>query len=155
MPYTPMNAVDWLPGTWAVQASNFPLWLKGDKLAPTFTYTALDDGRLLDEVRYQRQADGRTEMITGYDRFDTATGRFLWRGKGLLFIARSEWRVLVADGDGQAAIILFSKTLFTAAGLDVISRSPDYDPAIVRYTTNALAEQGVQPLPPLKWLKEP
>ncbi|MCC6897030.1 MAG: hypothetical protein IT321_29695 [Anaerolineae bacterium] len=154
MQYTPMNAADWLPGTWTVQATNFPLWLKGDKLAPTFTYTALDDGRLLDEVRYQRQADGSTQTITGYDRFDTATGRFIWRGKGLLFIARSEWRVLTAADDGQTAIILFSKTLFTAAGLDVIARSSDYDPAIVSYTTAALAEQGLKPSPPLKWLKE-
>jgi len=109
---------------------------------------------LLDEVRYQRQADGRTQTITGYDRFDTVTGRFIWRGKGLLFIARSEWRVLTAADDGQTAIILFSKTLFTAAGLDVIARSSDYDPAIVSYTTAALAEQGLKPSPPLKWLKE-
>ncbi len=152
MQYRTTNAVEWLPGTWHVLATNFPMWLKGDKLQPTFTYTTLADGRLLDEVRYRRKDDGAVETITGYDQFDDDKQMFVWRGKGLLFIARSEWQVLNVRGDGNAAVIVFNRTLFTAAGMDVISRLPDDTEAIRQYTADVLAASAVQPTPPLEWL---
>lgn len=152
MEYRATNAVEWLPGTWHVLATNFPMWLKGDKLQPTFTYTPLADGRLLDEVRYRRKDDGAVEKITGYDQFDDDKQMFVWRGKGLLFIARSEWQVLNVRDDGNAAIIVFNRTLFTAAGMDVISRLPNDEAAIRQYTADVLAASAVQPNPPLEWL---
>lgn len=152
MQYTATNAVDWLAGKWTVQATNFPMWLKGDKLRPTFTYTPLEDGRLLDEVQYQRKADNRLETITGYDQYDSETGGFVWRGKGLLTVARSKWRVLDVAETGFMAVIEFDKTLFTAAGMDVITRSSEFNPTMLQYAEAALSALGIQADPPLKWL---
>lgn len=49
-----------------------------------------------------------------------------WRGKGLLFIASSQWQIL---GYGEEAgtgnrwvVTYFAKTLFTPEGLDIYSR---------------------------------
>ncbi len=152
MQYTATNAVDWLSGKWTVQATNFPMWLKGDKLRPTFMYTPLEDGRLLDEVQYQRKSNGDVETITGYDQYDSQTGGFVWRGKGLLIIARSKWRVLDVAIDGQMAVIEFSKTLFTAAGIDVITRLSDFDHTMQKYAVDTMSRIGIQAEPPLKWL---
>lgn len=154
MQYMATNAVEWLPGRWHVLATNFPMWLKGDKLRPTFTYTVMEDGRLLDEVQYHRKDDDAVETITGYDQFDHEIGEFVWRGKGLLFIARSQWRVLDVRSDGEAAIIEFNKTLFTAAGMDVISRSPDDVAGVNQYTAEVFVNSELQPNPPLKWLTQ-
>jgi hypothetical protein len=141
---TPQNAVTWLPGRWYIVATNFPMWLKGDRLHPTFNYTLLDEGRLLDEVRYQRARDGKPGSITGYDTVQGDGSAFVWRGKGLLFIARSYWRVENVAADGTFALIRFEKTLFTPAGVDVITRSASVDAAL-RSDIDAALAQHMQP----------
>lgn len=119
-----------LAGTWHVVATTFPMWLKGDRRSPTFTYTPTDrPGRLEDRVRYQtRRGEGE---IRGFDQQDPAcSARFVWRGAGLLWPLSSEWTVLYLQDD--VAALSFSKTLFTPAGLDVLVRAPgpdDKDPA--------------------------
>lgn len=121
-----------LVGTWFICGTNFPMWLKGDKTEPTFTYSLIEkpDGTaiLLDEVRYVKQ--GRSRTITGYDYPDPRDSTaFIWRGKGLLSLLRSHWRVALQDPKGQWAVIWFSKTLFTPEGIDIISRQPQLSPA--------------------------
>lgn len=116
-----------LIGTWFVCSSNFPMWLKGDKTDPTFTYSiAPKKARatvLLDEVRYLKR--GKLKTLTGFDYQDnTDSSRFVWRGKGLLSLLRSRWNVVLIDPGGQWAVIWFSKTWFTPEGVDIISRSP-------------------------------
>lgn len=100
------------------------MWLKGDKLQPTFNYTLITRKgapALLDEVKYVKK--GKMRTITGYDTPDAQNpNAFTWRGKGLLSIAKSRWEVRLKDTDGQWAVIWFSKTLFTPEGIDVISR---------------------------------
>jgi len=122
-----------LLGTWFIIGSNFPMWLKGDKTSPTFTYTLMQKHRqevLLDEVKYQKK--GRTKTITGFDHPQGDNPKaFVWRGKGLLAIAKSKWEVKLIDPKGEWAVIHFSKTLFTPEGIDIISRKPKLDAATV------------------------
>ena len=116
-----------LLGTWFVCSSNFPMWLKGDKMNPTFTYSMTSKKArttvLLDEVKYVKR--GKPKTLTGFDVQDaTDSSAFVWRGKGLLGLVRSRWNVVLIDPDGQWAVIWFSKTWFTPEGVDIISRGP-------------------------------
>lgn len=120
-----MDIIPALVGTWFICSTNFPMWLKGDKLDPTFTYSVADKKVsvpiLLDEVKYWKK--GKQKTLTGYDYQDQNNPlAFEWRGKGLLSLVRSHWRVALLDREGQWAVIWFSRTLFTPEGVDVISR---------------------------------
>lgn len=108
-----------LPGVWSIGATNFPMWLRGDRLAPTFDYRLLRASplRLGDTVSYFTR-EGAEKSIRGVDRF--SRGEFTWRGRGLLGLFRSRWRVVGVDDRGRFAVIRFSKTLATPAGTDVI-----------------------------------
>lgn len=120
-----MDIIPTLMGTWFICSTNFPMWLKGDKLDPTFTYSATSKKAsvpvLLDEVKYRKK--GKQKTLTGYDYQDKHDpSAFVWRGKGLLSLVRSSWRVAMLDPEGKWAVIWFSKTLFTPEGVDIISR---------------------------------
>ncbi|RYE23533.1 MAG: hypothetical protein EOP51_10210 [Sphingobacteriales bacterium] len=118
-----------LAGTWFVVGSNFPMWLKGDKHNPTFNYTVVEkrgEEVLKDEVKYDKNV--KQKVIAGTDHLNKEDKQtFTWRGKGLLFIAKSKWQVKLMDEHGQWAVIYFSKTLFTPEGVDIISRTPRLD----------------------------
>ena len=112
-----------LPGTWRVLATSFPMWLSGRRLQPTFRYTLLpgDPLALRDEVRY-RTRSGASRGIVGTDRFDPVTGRFVWRGNGLLSPVTSRWRVVHLSDDRDLVVLTFDRSLLTPAGMDVIGR---------------------------------
>ena len=123
--------IKFLIGTWFICSTNFPMWTKGDKKNPTFNYT-LDEKKgqnvLFDEVKYTKK--GKQKSIKGYDYQDEKDpSKFTWRGKGLLFIAKSNWQVVLQDPEGEWAVIYFSKTLFTPEGVDIISRKAKLDEA--------------------------
>lgn len=128
-----------LIGSWFVCGTTFPMWLKGTKTNPTFTYTAVErKGQwvLLDQVKYLQK--GKAKTLTGYDYPSPADpAAFEWRGKGLLSLVRSQWSVRLQDPDGQWAVIWFSKTLFTPEGVDIISRQPHL-PDVTRHHIKAL-----------------
>ncbi|RYU92919.1 hypothetical protein [Emticicia agri] len=115
-----------LVGTWFICYTNFPMWLKGDKINPTFNYsvtTQKGEKVLLDEVKYLKK--GKEKTIIGYDyQNDKDSTAFVWRGKGILGLLKSKWRVALIDPKGQWTVIAFSKTLFTPEGVDIISRIP-------------------------------
>ena len=123
-----------LAGTWFICYSNFPVWLKGDKINPTFNYTITtrkEQNVLLDEVKYIR--NGKQKTIVGYDYQDEKDSTaFVWRGKGILGLLKSKWRVALIDPNGQWAVIAFSKTLFTPEGVDIISRAPEISEETVK-----------------------
>jgi hypothetical protein len=131
-----------LIGTWFIISTNFPMWTKGDKLSPSFTYTLTErkgEQVLFDEVKYLK--DGRTKMIFGYDRpVKDKPNAFQWRGKGLLFIAKSNWEVRLMDEKEGWAVIWFSKTLFTAEGADIISRNKNLSPELIQKIKNKMLE---------------
>ena len=126
----PTLAAASLEGTWHVQATTFPMWLEGTKRAPRFTYsnpiTQEGVSTLDDQVSYEDR--GETGTIEG---IDTQSARvpthFTWRGRGVLALFKSEWDLVYRSPDGSWAVITFSPTLATPAGLDVISRSPTMD----------------------------
>lgn len=122
-----MNAVlHFLIGTWFINYTNFPMWTKGNKVEPTFTYTLIktsDNSELLfDEVKYKKK--NKTHSIKGYDhpnKSDATT--FIWKGKGILCLLKSKWKVALKDEGGEWAVIYFSKTAFTPKGVDIISKN--------------------------------
>ncbi|GAA6001053.1 hypothetical protein JCM10207_007391 [Rhodosporidiobolus poonsookiae] len=136
-----------LMGQWFVVASTLPLW-KGKKNV-SITYTALPgepETTFGDLVQYRSSSaapDSAPSTVRGVDRLQTdleGNGvRWKWRGSGWLKIASSHWQILgssllptsspLADSPASTlpefAITYFSSTLFTPAGLDIYTRSPD------------------------------
>lgn len=127
------NILAFLTGTWFICFTNFPMWTKGDKTNPTFNYEIIqnkqDKKMLSDEVRYFKK--GKEKSIKGIDTpNESDASSFVWRGKGLLKVVSSNWKVALRDEeDGQWAVIYFSKTLFTPEGVDIISRNPSLSDA--------------------------
>lgn len=134
-----------LVGTWFIIASNFPMWLKGDKLSPEFNYTQTErKGKtvLYDEVKYTKK--GKVKSINGYDHPDKKkSNAFTWRGKGWLVIAKSNWEVRLIDEEEGWAVICFSKTLFTPEGVDVISRDKKMSPEKLQHIKNKMMQDDV------------
>ncbi|MGV3625328.1 MAG: hypothetical protein ACO1OB_31245 [Archangium sp.] len=117
-----------LEGTWRVEGTTFPMWLDGTKQSPRFTYANFDGPRMDDTVSYEK--NGVTETIEGVDtQHETVPTHFTWRGRGILGLFKSEWDVVFVDASDRFAIITFSKTLATPAGLDVIARKKMDDAA--------------------------
>jgi hypothetical protein len=140
-----MLKIEDLEGKWFINNSNFPMWLKGDKTSPTFNYTIENKGKivlLLDKVTYMKK--GKPATITGFDTpVNNDLTEFIWRGKGILKLLKSRWRILFIDTKHQWAIIHFDKTLFTPEGYDVISRNKTLKPATEMDIKKKLNELGV------------
>jgi hypothetical protein len=115
-----------LAGTWYVLESTFPMWLEGQKTDPSFTYRPIEgdaERRLDDLVRYRN--DGEPDSIAGVDTQDPGdSSHFTWRGKGLLFLFKSDWYVVLRAPDRSWAVIYFSSTVATPEGVDIIARTP-------------------------------
>ncbi len=107
-----------LPGRWTVKATNFPMWLSGERRDPSFEYVTLRERPLVlaDEVSYT-DADGKIRTIRGVDRWNGVG--FTWKMNGLrgLFV-RSRWEVA---GVRQGLVVLrFEKSVVSPSGVDVI-----------------------------------
>ena len=71
-----------LYGQWKVVYTNFPMWLKGDKLNPRLNYAPTDKPNIiLDVVKYKQS--GNIKQIKGTD-YSKGNSEFIWRGQGLL-----------------------------------------------------------------------
>jgi lipocalin len=114
-----------LAGTWHVLESTFPMWLEGKKTDPTFTYDLIagdERRRMNDLVSYRKE--GEPDSIAGVDTPDPEdASHFTWRGKGLLFLFKSEWYVVMRAPDRSWAVIYFSSTIATPEGMDIIART--------------------------------
>ncbi|MER5946458.1 hypothetical protein ABT127_10390 [Streptomyces sp. NPDC001904] len=120
---------DRLAGTWHIVCSSFPLWQGDRRTGATFTYAPLTrDGtgppRMTDDVAY-RTRSGRQRHILGVDtRLTKRPGSvYRWRGRGVLAALTSEWEVREMGADDAWAVIVFSKSLVTPAGADVVVRA--------------------------------
>ena len=142
-----MNAITFkiIIGTWFIVQTSLPLWLKGDKLNPTLTYTPMQrKGKevLQDEVKYTQK--GKQKVITGYDTMDPSNpDAFSWRGKGWLSLFTSKCEIRLIDTNGQWAVSWFSKTPFTPEGVDIISRTPTLDAATIDKIKQAMRTDAV------------
>lgn len=124
-----------LEGTWYVIATNFPMWTKGGRKNPRFIYGAERDGRFDDTVEYEQ--GGRTKQIIGVDTI-AAPNKFIWRGKGWLRFFTSRWEIISVSSDDQLVALSFTKTLFTPAGVDIISRSAKVSDQTLAAMLNAI-----------------
>lgn len=134
---------DLLPGTWNVQATNFPMWLAGTRSEPRFTYELVSDEPLVlsDDVSYV--ADGEQKHILGQDVWNG--DGFVWRGRKLLRLFASHWSVAGISDDGTIAVIRFSKSLATPAGVDIIVREGTHLPELRATIAHATEEFGLSP----------
>ncbi|WP_146132945.1 hypothetical protein [Knoellia remsis] len=133
------DLVDELAGTWHIVATTFPMWLDGSRTNPTFTYTPRGD--VMDDDVAFRTRRGRARHIRGVD---TRTGprSFRWRGAGLLRPLRSDWRVSHLASDSSWAVVEFDRTMFTPAGVDVITRARRPSAATWAEVDRVLADLG-------------
>jgi len=110
-----------LPGEWEVRATNFPMWLTGKKLNPRFRYALLPGEPLrFDDTVVSNRADGTETRLRGIDTLKNDS--LVWRGRGLLWLFASRWRVIDVHAL-DLITIEFDKTLATPAGRDVIARA--------------------------------
>lgn len=118
-----------LPGTWSIAATNFSMWVNGDRREPRFSYGLVSADPLVldDEVSYINRKDV-AKTIRGVDL--SHGGSFVWRGKGVLRLLTSRWSVIGASEDASVLAIEFSKSLFTAAGIDIIVREGTEHPEL-------------------------
>ncbi|MBK7427384.1 MAG: hypothetical protein IPI60_10345 [Saprospiraceae bacterium] len=137
-----------LAGSWYIHYTNFPMWLKGDKLQPTFNYSISDENGkqgLTDIVRYQK--NGKSKEIAGFDTpLNAENTQFKWRGKGLLWLFSSRWEVKYYDEKLDWALIYFSRTIATPEGYDIITRKPELTPAQESAIKGILKELGKEGL---------
>lgn len=145
---------DLLPGFWSIGASNFPMWLRGDRTSPALEYerTGTEPLRFIDRVTYVSR-EGEPKLVQGIDTH--GPNGFTWRGKGILKIFASRWQVIGAGADGSFAVIRFARTRVTPAGVDIISRE-GVDSMRLRTTIAAApAEFGLSPeeFASLTWLE--
>lgn len=118
-------SLELLEGKWYIHQTNFPMWLKGDKKKPTLNYSiTTKKGKtvLFDEVLFTK--NNQQKSIKGYDfvlnKYNTS---FEWKGKGILSLLRSKWKIIFYHKENDWALIYFEKTLFTPKGYDVISKN--------------------------------
>ena len=135
-----------LEGRWHINQSNFPMWLKGDRTSPSLNYAIANrksDMFLLDKVIYLK--NGKEKAINGISRpLDSNNSEFVWRGKGISGLLKSEWKILHIDTVTQWAIIYFEKTLFTPKGYDVISRNTMLSAVLEQDVKDKLNALGVK-----------
>ncbi len=150
------TSADLLPGTWVIAATNFPMWLTGERREPRFSYDVLGTEPLVlaDEVSYLT-ADGAQKRILGKDTW--RDGEFVWRGKGLLGLFTSRWHVAGAADDGTVLVIRFEKSLATPAGLDVIVREGTAHPELRKALARGTEAFGLSPeeFASLTWIARP
>lgn len=155
MPLAPDHAAlaEILPGTWRVRASNFPMWVNGGRTTPSFSYEVLteDPLTLSDDVRYI-DSKGREKHVRGVDR-RSHTG-FVWRGRGALGLVSSKWSVSGTSEDGRVLVVRFAKSLFTPAGVDVVSRDTEEVPELRALVAGSTEELGLsaEEFASLTWL---
>jgi len=137
---------DTLPGTWIVAATNFPMWLTGERIDPRFTYDLVSREPLVlsDDVSYTQVGEEPEEKhILGHDTWKG--DEFVWRGRKLLKLFASHWSVTGMSDDGTIAVIHFTKSLATPAGVDVIVREGTELSGIRATIAHGTDEYGLTP----------
>ena len=142
-----------LPGDWYVAASNFPMWLNGERTRPRFSYglVSRDPLVLSDEVTYV-DAEGEPQSIIGTDSWQH--DEFVWRGKRLLKLVASRWSVDGMSDDASVLTIRFAKSLVSPSGIDIVVRDGVHHPELRAMIARATEQFGLTPedFGSLSWL---
>lgn len=114
-----------LEGKWHVAASNFSSWTSGTKTEPGNVYSdfKIKRGKLVfnDLISYKK--NGVLHTIKGkLKQKKSDKAEFIWRGKGLLFIFRSKWKIVASDAEGEWIALYSPGTLTSPEGVDIIAR---------------------------------
>lgn len=119
--FSPDSLAQFLPGTWTIRATNFPFWLSGERVDGRLNYSLVrEDPLTLGDLVTYSKPDGTAKKIAGVDRW-TGEG-FTWRGKGLMTVLTSKWKVTGASDDLEIVAIQYEKSPVTPAGIDIIAR---------------------------------
>lgn len=98
------------------------MWTSGKRIKPMFTYGSISESddtlTFSDDVSYTAKHVTQ-KHIRGIDTYDKTTGVFTWRGKGLLKLFKSTWKIR-ARGENYL-IIEFSRSLVTPSGVDIVT----------------------------------
>jgi hypothetical protein len=120
-----------LPGTWRVFATTFPLRRGEKSFSRTITYRLLpgEGLRLRHEVGYLTRS-GVRGRVSGTDRYDPRTGWFVRRGRCRLWPVRNRWSVEHISCDGELMVIMFGRSAFSPAGMNVLGRGTGARPGL-------------------------
>jgi len=118
-------SISLLEGKWYVVATNFPMWLNSKNTDPNFNYTNFREkgGKLIfdDCVKYSKNKIPK--QIKGKDKQKSTTElKYVWRGKGLLGLFKSKWKVIANDKEGRWIAIYSTRTLVSPEGVDIVAR---------------------------------
>jgi hypothetical protein len=131
-------------GLWHILATNLNMWKS--KLTPTITYSIHDQSpsegvRINDLVEYytKRSFVGFTPTsISGIDtQLTNKPSRFQWRGNGILKLFTSQFGFVFVDDETpvdqpyQWVATMFGSTLFTSAGIDLMTRTRQPSPHVL------------------------
>lgn len=148
----PSALTELLPGTWAVSATNFPIWLSAERTNPTLTYelVANDPLTLAVDVSY-RTAEGEGHIV-GRDRW--RHDGFTRRGKGWSRFAGSRWNVVGASDDRSILTVRFAHSRAIPAGIDVLVREGSPHPELRATIARSTEQFGLTPedFASLTWL---
>ena len=136
-----------MEGRWYIIYSNFPMWLKGNKINPSLNYTVTTNGKtegLLDKVVFYKKE--KEKSITGFDTPSENNTRFIWKGKGITSALKSKWEIVYRDPKETWMIIHFEKTLFTKEGYDVVAREKHLDAKMLEKIQTKLKELNIDSL---------
>jgi hypothetical protein len=119
-------SISLLEGKWFVVATNFPMWLDTKNTNPNFNYTNFrekNEKLLFDDcVMYSKNKSPK--QIKGKDKQKYMSElRFIWRGKGLLGLFKSRWKVIANDKEGRWIAIYSARTLVSPEGVDIVART--------------------------------
>ena len=150
------TTADLLPGTWFIAATNFPMWLSGERREPRFNYELLSTDPLVlgDEVSYLT-AEGEPKTIIGNDTWKH--DEFVWRGKSLLKPFSSRWHIAGAADDGSVLVIRFEPSWATPGGIDIVVREGTSHPELRKAVARGSEEFGLSPeeFASLTWIAKP
>ncbi|CAF1135745.1 unnamed protein product [Adineta ricciae] len=141
-------------GLWHILGTNLNMWK--NKLTPTITYSihdTLPDGRvrLNDLVEYytKRPFVGYVPTsISGVDtQSDSKPSRYQWRGNGVMKLLTSQFGFVFVDDETPAdqpyqwVATMFGSTLFTSAGIDLMTRTRQPPPRVLNRFVELCQEQ--------------
>ncbi|CAN5298844.1 hypothetical protein BH11ACT4_BH11ACT4_10230 [soil metagenome] len=143
-----------LPGSWTIAATNFPMWLNGERQSPRFSYELVSENPLvLSDVVSFVTAEGEEKHIAGQDTL--VRDEFRRRGKRVQRFLVSRWMVSGVSDDGAIAVIHFSQSLAMPSGIDIVVREGAEVPEVRATIARATEEFGLSPeeFGSLTWLE--
>ncbi|WP_271491399.1 hypothetical protein [Enterococcus sp. 5H] len=113
-----VESLSLLEGSWIIKGTDFPMWASKKRKNPMITYKKISNNptKFLDTVKYETKS--KSKQIDGIDTYSTT--KFIWRGKGILKVLKSEWSILVLTE--RILVIRFERSLVTPAGIDILVR---------------------------------